>query len=230
VARRTIRVIDIVELYQHWHAGRRIGELSSSLGVDPKTIRKYTAPALAAGIVPGGPPLSAQEWSTLAEGWFPGAADRSRRQSSWADIEPHRKRIEGWLGEVTVSTIHQRLRDDHGLSASQSSLRRYLLANFAEEVARSAVTVLRETPPAGEEGLCGIPHKPSYGAPGTMRRGADLVVIRAGRSPDEADPRCIIPRPTSAHKLSPSMIERRRQCHWNGKVRWLRGPPGSLRR
>jgi hypothetical protein len=144
-------VIDIVELYQHWHAGRRIGELSSSLGVDPKTIRKYTAPALAAGIVPGGPPLSAQEWSTLAEGWFPGAADRSRRQSSWSDIEPHRKRIEGWLGEVTVSTIHQRLRDDHGLSASQSSLRRYLLANFAEEVARSAVTVLRETPPAGDE-------------------------------------------------------------------------------
>jgi transposase len=144
-------VIDIVELYQHWHAGRRIGELSSSLGVDPKTIRKYTAPALSAGIVPGGPPLSAKEWAALAEGWFPGAADRSRRQSSWSDIEPHRKRIEGWLGEVTVSTIHQRLRDDHGLSASQSSLRRYLLANFAEEVARSAVTVLRETPPAGEE-------------------------------------------------------------------------------
>ena len=57
MARRAIRVIDIVELYQHWHAGRRIGELSSSLGVDPKTIRKYVAPALSAGIVPGGPPL-----------------------------------------------------------------------------------------------------------------------------------------------------------------------------
>lgn len=151
MARRTIRVIEIVELYQHWHAGRRIGELSSSLGVDPKTIRKYTAPAVSAGIVPGGPPLSAQEWAALAEGWFPGAADRSRRQSSWADIEPHRARIEGWLGEVTISTIHQRLRDDHGLSVSQSSLRRYLLANFAEEVTRSAVTVLRETPPAGDE-------------------------------------------------------------------------------
>jgi transposase len=144
-------VIDIVELYQHWHAGRRIGELSSSLGVDPKTIRKYTAPALSAGIVPGGPSLSIQEWSALAEGWFPGAGDRSRRQSSWADIEPHRTRIERWLGEVTISTIHQRLRDDHGLSASESSLRRYLSANFAEEVARAAVTVLRDTPPAGEE-------------------------------------------------------------------------------
>jgi hypothetical protein len=29
--------------------------------------------------------------------------------------------------------------------------------------------------PAGEEILCGVPHRISYGAPGTMRRG-----IRAG--------------------------------------------------
>jgi hypothetical protein len=91
------------------------------------------------------------------------------------------------------------------------------------------VSVPIETTP-GEEILCGIPHRHSYGAPVTMRRGSDLVCIRAGRRGEGADPRRIIPRPTSAHKLSPSMIERRRQCHWNGKVRWLRGPPGSLRR
>ena len=54
MARRTIRVIDVVELLQHWHAGRRLGELSLSLGVDPKTIRKYTAPAQTA---PYGQPL-----------------------------------------------------------------------------------------------------------------------------------------------------------------------------
>jgi transposase len=174
-------VIDIVELYQHWHAGRRIGELSSSLGVDPKTIRKYTAPAVSAGIVPGGPALSAQEWSTLAEGWFPEVADRAKRQSTWADIEPHRARIEGWLGEVTVSTIHQRLRDDHGLSASESSLRRYLLANFAEEVTRSAVTVLRDTPPAGDEaqvdyGLLGRWRDP---ATDKMRRVWGFIMVLA---------------------------------------------------
>ena len=84
--------------------------------------------------------------------------------------------------------------------------------------------------PPGEEALCGIPHRASYGAPGTMRPAPDLVCIGAGRSREGADPRRIIPRPTSAHKLSLSMIERGRQCHWNGKVRWLRGPPGSLRR
>ncbi len=52
---------------------------------------------------------------------------------------------------VTVATIHQRLRDDHGLVASESSLRRFIWANFDTEVARDAVRVLRDTPPAGEE-------------------------------------------------------------------------------
>ncbi|MGH9043618.1 MAG: IS21 family transposase [Acidimicrobiales bacterium] len=144
-------MIDLVELFQHWHAGRRIGELSSSLGVDPKTVRKYTAAALAAGIEPGGPPLAAEVWTKLVEEWFPEVLDAARRQVTWPEIDQHKERIGSWLGMVTIATIHQRLRDDHGLSCSQSSLRRYVAANFEEEVARSAVTVLRDTPPAGEE-------------------------------------------------------------------------------
>lgn len=144
-------MIDVVELFQHWHAGRRIGELSSSLGLDPKTVRKYITPARDAGIVPGGPPLSAQEWAALAECWFPDLVDRSRRQTTWPEIAPHHDRIKDWIGVVTIATMHQRLRDDHGLGASESSVRRYIWANFEEEVARAAVTVLRDTPPPGEE-------------------------------------------------------------------------------
>jgi len=151
VARRAIRVVDVIELLQHWHAGRPIGELSSSLRVDPKTIRKYTAPAVAAGLVPGGPPLSVSEWTGLVEGWFPTLVDHRLRQSSWPSIEPYREKVKGWLGEVTVATIHQRLRDDHGLEVSESSLRRWIAGNFEEEVARGAVTVLRDTPPPGDE-------------------------------------------------------------------------------
>jgi transposase len=151
VARRAFKVIDVVEILVHWHAGRRIGEVSSSLGVDPKTVRKYVAPAVAAGLAPGGPPLSGPEWSKLVEGWFPELADRAARQSSWPEIEAHREAIRGWLGQVTVSTIHQRLRDDHGLSVSESSLRRFVWANFAEEAARASVVVLRDTPPPGDE-------------------------------------------------------------------------------
>jgi len=52
---------------------------------------------------------------------------------------------------VTQQTIWQRLRDEHGLTASVASLKRYVAANLPEDVLRSRVTVLRETPPAGEE-------------------------------------------------------------------------------
>ena len=100
---------------------------------------------------PGGPPLGPEAWAALVEGWFPHLVDRSVRQSTWPDIAIHHEQIEAWLGQVHVSTIHQRLRDDHGLGASESSLRRYIASNFEEDVARSAVTVLRETPPPGDE-------------------------------------------------------------------------------
>lgn len=146
-----MKIIDVVEVLVHWHAGRPMGELCSSLRIDPKTVRKYTAPAIAAGLVPGGPSLSSVQWSALVEGWFPELSDRSLRQSTWGEIEPHRERIKGWLGVVKISTIHQRLRDDLGLQASESSLRRFIWANFEEEVARDAVRVLRDTPPAGDE-------------------------------------------------------------------------------
>lgn len=151
MARRSLKVKDVVEILVHWHAGRRMGELSSSLGADPKTIRKYTAPAMAAGIVPGSPPLSVDQWSTLVVEWFPELVDRSLRQPSWTEIEPFRDQIKTWLPVVTVSTIHQRLRDDRGLSVSESSLRRFIETNLDTEEGRSKVTVLRDTPAPGAE-------------------------------------------------------------------------------
>ncbi|HYA69584.1 MAG TPA: IS21 family transposase, partial [Acidimicrobiales bacterium] len=85
------------------------------------------------------------------ESWFPELVDTSGRQSTWPQFEAHRERISGWLGVVTVATMHQRLRDEHGVSGSESSLRRYIKANFTEEIVRDQVVVLRDTPPPGDE-------------------------------------------------------------------------------
>ena len=62
----------------HWYAGRPKNEMAQSLGVDRKTLRKYIAPAEAAGIRPGGPARSEQEWAELVRGWFPQLADARR--------------------------------------------------------------------------------------------------------------------------------------------------------
>src|SRR6266508_479513 len=75
MARRTFVVVDVTEILIHWHAGRSISEVAASLGVDRKTVRKYLAPAVAAGMTPGGAPMAASDWAELVRGWFPGLAD-----------------------------------------------------------------------------------------------------------------------------------------------------------
>src|ERR671913_119366 len=121
MARRSFDVVDVTEIFIHWYAGRSLSEVSVSLGVDRKTIRKYLAPAVAAGLRPGGP------------------------QTTWPAIAGHHEYIVAMLrAGVTQATIHQRLRDEHGLTASVASLKRYVAANVAEEVRRDRVVVLRD--------------------------------------------------------------------------------------
>jgi transposase len=148
MARRTFDVIDICEIFTHWHAGRSKNELAGSLGLSRNTVRKYVAAAEAAGMTPGGPPLSQERWAELAREWFPELADTRLRQVTWPAIEAHRDYIVSQLkAGVTMATIHQRLSDEQALAASVASLRRYVAANLPEEARRAQVRVLRLDPP-----------------------------------------------------------------------------------
>ncbi len=153
MARRTFDVIDVTEILMHWHAGRSKNEMAASLGVDRKTLRKYIAPAEAAGIRPGGVPKSEQEWAELVRDWFPQLADTRLRQVTWPAIGEHHEYITAQLkAGVRMSTIWQRLRDEHGLAVSVQSLRRYVAANVPDEVRRAQVRVLDPRPAeAGEQ-------------------------------------------------------------------------------
>ena len=153
MARRTFDVIDVTEILVHWHAGRSLSEMAQSLDVDRKTLRKYVAPAVAAGIVPGGPPRSEREWAELVREWFPQLADTRLRQVTWPAIAVHHDYIIAQLkAGVRMSTIHQRLRDEQGLAVSVQSFRRYVAANVPEETRRSQVRVWNPYPAeAGEQ-------------------------------------------------------------------------------
>jgi len=147
MARRTFDVVDIIEILVHWHAGRSNSEIAQSLGVDRKTTRKYVAAAQAAGMRPGGPPVSEERWAELVRQWFPELADTRLRQVTWPAIGEHHDYIgEQLKAGVTVATVHQRLRDERGLAVSVASFRRYVAANLPEETRRSQVKVLRPWP------------------------------------------------------------------------------------
>lgn len=119
-------MVDLVELYAHWYAGRSITEVADSLGVDRKTVRKYVAVATSAGLSPGGPAISDTEWRTHLRIWFPKLVDTRLRQPSWGEIARHHDYIKDLVGVVPVSVIHQRLSDEAGLSASVATVRRYV--------------------------------------------------------------------------------------------------------
>src|SRR5690349_11258296 len=153
MARRTFDVIDDTEIWMHWQPGRSKNEMAASLGVDRKTLRKYIAPAEAAGLAPGGPARSEREWAELVRGWFPQLADTRLRQVTWPAIGKHHDYITAQLkAGVRMSTIHQRLRDEQGLAVSPASFRRYVAANVPEETRRSQVVVWNPRPAeAGEQ-------------------------------------------------------------------------------
>lgn len=93
MARRTFDMVDVTEILVHWHAGRSRSEIATSLGVDRKTVKKYVAPAVEAGLVPGGPAKPVAEWEALVRGWFPEMADTRLPQTTWPEIEAHRDYI-----------------------------------------------------------------------------------------------------------------------------------------
>ena len=175
-------MVDVTEILIHWHAGRSQSEIAISLGVDRKTVKKYLAPAIEAGIAPGDEPRSGEQWAGLVRSWWPGLVDTRLRQTTWPQIEAHHQFIvDGLAAGVSQQTIWQRLRDEHGLAASVASLKRYVAANLPEDVLRSKVTVLRETPAAGAEAQIDYGYLGSWVDPvvGRLRRVWAFVMVLA---------------------------------------------------
>ncbi len=131
---------DIVEILMHWHAGRKKAVVADSLGVDRGTVRKYVAKAEAAGLAPGGPALDREQWAALAREWFPELVDPRARSVTHDAIDAHRADIEAMLKTNTVTTVHQRLRDERGLAVGLTSFRRYVWREFPEARARELAT------------------------------------------------------------------------------------------
>jgi hypothetical protein len=138
-------VVAVTEVLTHWHAGSSISEVPRSLWVDRNTVRKYVAPALAAGIRPAGEPISPDRWAQLLREWFPELTSTELRHPRFNEIAPYHQLIERMLATNTVTTVHQRLRDECGLGVPVSTFRRYVCSTMPDlEARRGQVTVRTE--------------------------------------------------------------------------------------
>jgi transposase len=85
-------------------------------------------------------------------GWFPKLVTTELRHPRFGEIAPYHELIREQLAVNTVSTIWQRLRDEHGLGVSIASFRRYVWATMPDrDAVRGQVTVRKPDPPLGEE-------------------------------------------------------------------------------
>jgi hypothetical protein len=114
----------------------------------------------------------------------PGLVVPELRSATFAECAAHHEAIREALATNHLSTVHQRLRDEHGFTASESSLRRYVAVALAGEARADRVTVLKDDPPPGEEaevdyGRLGMWFDPEGG----LRRAlwAFVIVLSASR-------------------------------------------------
>jgi hypothetical protein len=151
MARRSFTVRDIVEILKHWHAGRSARQIAKSLGVGRKSIAKFIAAAEAAGYHPGQPQRSATQWNEFVCANFPDYANNQHQPPIFAQITPFHDQIVDALKKNRASTVWQRLHDDDHLPCSLPTFYRYLKYACPESYHPTAITVLRDDPPPGEE-------------------------------------------------------------------------------
>ena len=152
---------EAVEAIYQWHKGMKIQQISQSLGLDRKTVRKYLGMVRCLGITRGGPLPDEQELAMrlkeVREHLF-------YERPAFDVLAPHRGQIEAWLADTntTGKQVWRLLKEVFGIEVGYTTLRRYLRSEFS--YGRTRTTVRIETPP-GEEaqvhfGYAGLMHDP----------------------------------------------------------------------
>ena len=151
---------DIIEICQHWQAGRGFRSIARSLGMDRRTVRKYIRAAIEAGFRQDGQ-NTPEEWKAFIKERFPEIIDQTARSGCFGELDKYRDYIAEGLKTNCMSTVWQRLYEVTRLDVSVSSFRRYVRATMPDAlVTPDQVTVYRpEVAPGEHETRPVDPHK-----------------------------------------------------------------------
>lgn len=152
MAGRRMTVADIMEILVAWDAGESNSAMARRLGYSRPTVRKYTDAARALGLARGGGRRSEAEWTRAAQAAIARVARQRPPGAVTTAVAAHHAYLEQWVGQVHLSVLHQRLRDERGLAASWGAFSRYVAKHWPDRLREAPrVTVRREDPPPGEE-------------------------------------------------------------------------------
>lgn len=115
-------------------------------------MRKYAEAAAQLGLPRGGGRRQEAEWQRLAEAVLARVARQRPAGAATADVARYHAALEAQVGRVALTVLHQRLRDEQGLTASWRTFYRYVAAHWPDRLARGPrVTIRLDDPPPGEE-------------------------------------------------------------------------------
>jgi transposase len=98
-------VANVVEVLEHWAAGRSLRAISLSLGLDRNTVRKYITPAREAGYGPASaaPP---EGWAAFVARVCPKLGTARNNGLAWAELAARHEEI---AEALKVNRIEHRL-------------------------------------------------------------------------------------------------------------------------
>jgi transposase len=145
-------VADIREILVQWDAGEELSRIARALGYSRPTVRKYVRAAERAGLTAHQRRRDEAEWDQLAAAAIAEVAHQRPPGAVRQDVARYRSYLEQHVGQVQLSVLHQRLRDEQGLQASWGSFYRYVRATWPDRMARTPQATIRlDDPPPGAE-------------------------------------------------------------------------------
>ncbi len=146
MAYREVGMVEIKEVLRLWLAGRGKKPIARQLGLDPKTVRRYTRAAEASGLRREDGPAALTEERLVAVVAALGAAPDRERGPSWSLCLGERSRIEGWIKDGLRLTKVRKLLTRHGIEIPYPTLHRFAVAELGFGQRATTIAVLDGEP------------------------------------------------------------------------------------
>lgn len=152
MGRRSMGVAEVKEILVQWDQGEDISQIARALGYSRPTVRKYIEAGEQVGLVRGSRRQDELAWERLAQAAVVQVTPVRPLGGAAAEVAQYHGYLADRVGSVKLSVLHQRLRDEQGLTASWGTFYRYVRGQWAERLdGPPRVTVRLDDPPPGSE-------------------------------------------------------------------------------